>query len=223
MDVKDIHNSNVSTHNQTGLRFMFMKISLDILEYTYSIKDCYDSNMKEENIPLNTLIMERSFLRLHLKFWIYNITKNSTISYCKPRYGLCHVIDKPRQNEDGRRELPTSIFNALKNINAPWKSRKVTLTWIQCYLNDKLPNVQNPNWDTFQCSHLCLGGGQNLICLNGNHLTWESASDNQSRGANALGRRICTIKCNCGYAYHTVHIICSCNHIHDPPCCEPFI
>jgi hypothetical protein len=220
---KDIH--EVSSHSDTGTRYLYMKMSFDMIEPYYTKEECHNCNMKANNIPPdNTDILEKSFLRIHLRFWIRKIIGGNTILYCRPKYGLCHVPLKNRSAEDGRRELPTSIYKFLKDNGTPWKSRKVTLTWICCYLNNVDPDCFKLEWETFQCSHRCLGAGENLICLNSLHLVWESSADNQSRGSTSRGRRICCIICKCDYSRVVErHTICVCYKIHDPPCCEPYV
>jgi len=201
-----------------------MKISLEIIESFYNIQNCYESNMQHANIPSFTVMTEKSFLRQHLRFWLNNITNNgnNSVLYLKTKYGLCHMPAIPRAKEDGRRELPKSIIDCLVKNKAPWKPYRgrVTLTWIVCFLIDMVPDINKPNWDVFQCSHLCVGAGSNLICLNGRHLCWEPAADNQSRGSKAKGRRICCVTCKCG-KFNFEHIICMCYKLHGPPCYEP--
>jgi hypothetical protein len=204
----------VSLHSQTGLRFMHLKFSLDNIEESYSKENLDDSNMHLKNYPSFTFMTEKSYLRQHLNYWLYEIIMvngGTSIQYCKT--GLCHIPNNLRHKEDGRRELPTSIYQALLNTDQLWKSRKVSLTWIVCYLKGLLPDMDKPDWDSFQCSHLCLGAGQNLPCLNSNHLCWESASKNQARGT-----RDCLKLCHCGCKKS----ICEANSIHVPSCLSPF-
>lgn len=218
---KEIH--EVSSHNNTGTRFLFMKMSFDMIEGYYTKDTCLTNDSTIP--PDDTEIVDNSFLRIHLKYWIFNILKTKAVTYCKPKYGKCYVLRNPRKCEDGRRELPTSIYEYLKTFGTPWRSKKVTLTWISCYLfNVDIDCTTNLKWENFQCSHRCLGAGEKLICLNSRHLVWELTADNQSRGSTSKGRRTCSIICKC-FKSHVVenHTICVCYKIHDPPCCEPLL
>ena len=204
--------TELALHSQTGLRFMHLIWSLEAIEKFYSEKDLDEANMHLKNFPAFTCMTEKSYLRQHIRFWLYEIilfNGGNSIIYCQTRYGMCHIPLRLRAKEDGRRELPTSIYNTLVNTNQMWKSKKVSLTWIVCFLNDVTPDLSQSDWDSFQCSHLCLGAGQNLPCLNSKHLCWESASKNQARGT-----RDCLKLCHCGCN----KTICEANNIHVPWC-----
>lgn len=213
----DYNSSNIlkmTLHSQTGLRYMHLKWSLEEIERYYKKEDLFDYKMHLVNHPVFTQLTEKTFLRQHLKFWLNKLLPNggTSITYCPIKYGMCHIPLILRAKEDGRRELPTSIYKTLMDNNQMWKSRKVNLTWIVCFLNNIDPDDSYPDWDRFQCSHLCLGAGKNLPCLNGNHLCWESAARNQSRGT-----RDCLKICHCGCK----RTICEANQIHIPYCKSP--
>jgi len=234
MEITTVHKTvnDLCNKKQHAKRFMYMKMSLEVIEPIYNINNCLESKSKRKDdlknlldlIDPSSIIKEKSFLRKHLRLWLNKKTNNMSNSkyYLKPKYGICYMPDGKRKKNDERRELPKSIIDCLTKMNVPWrpKSRKVTLTWIVCFLNEITPDVKKPNWDVFQCSHLCLGAGENLICLNPIHLCWELSGDNQSRGSRSMGRRICCVICNCG-VFEEEHTICMCHKLHEPPCHEP--
>jgi hypothetical protein len=134
----DLDITKHSDHAECGLRYFHLKLSLDQLEPSYTEENVTECKMKGWNIPKFTQMTESSYLRQHLKYWVYDLLmKNGgrTLIYCEPKYGLCHIPTKLRSKEDGRRELPTSIYKALLELDSTWKSKKVNLTWIVCYLN----------------------------------------------------------------------------------------
>jgi hypothetical protein len=160
-------------------------------------------------------------LRAHVKKLVHDHTTNVKGEAKRVEYRLTvtnrlHMI---KINES------SSFLNDLRvSIPAEWKDKvaecldgqsKVTFTWAVSALNKDL------NLDTIadddECSHRCceydqetrkrLKGGR---CVDGECLTWESKSDNQSR-ANALCRKKC--HCGCGkylckiYRVHKGHCI----------------
>jgi len=219
----------ICPHNHIGTRYLYMKMSFDMIEPYYTKDLCYYYNMLNINIPIDkTDLIEYdenniSFLRYHLIYWILHLLELKLVPYCKEKYEHCHVLKYPTKKEEGRRDLPTSIYKFLRTNNTPWRSKKVTLSWIVCYIFNIDPDCNKPGWEKFQCSHRCIGAGENLICLNYKHLVWELSANNQSRGSTSEGRRICCITCQCFRSIVEKHTLCIHYKIHDPPCCEPLI
>lgn len=89
----------------------------------------------------------------------------------------------------------------------PVDKAKIPHSWFVCFVHNVLPNVQNPNWKTFQCSHRCT----NSVCVNPLHLCWENASTNQSRGNPYCKRR-------CVHTTCTANNVCECQGFHVPSC-----
>jgi len=99
------------------------------------------------------------------------------------------------------------LFSNQK-MYVPANRGKVGGHWLSALLSNIYPDTTRDGWQKFQCSHLCAKGD----CLSPEHLVWETAADNQSRG-NPTCRKICThAGCSTGYN------ICRCNGIHHPPC-----
>jgi len=91
-----------------------------------------------------------------------------------------------------------------------WKAKKIPITWVMCFLNGNTPDRAKNCWETFECSHRCTTDN----CIRASHLTWESKSDNQSRGHS---KRICLQSCkhqDCGKC------LCECAEIHKPCCIQ---
>lgn len=205
-----------------------MVLSLNAIEPVYNWQCLLDAKARILPPPV---VMERSFLRHHLRWWLYSLSTAVTV-YCEPDAGLCHHIpEHSRKVEDGRRDLPKSIVDTLMKYpgEIPWRAKRVcgvclclclchltfltqlqvTVTWISCYLADKLPDHTQPGWEEHQCSHLCLGAGRQLVCTVSRHLTWDSSKVNQERGT-----RMCNALCHCGCN----RSLCEANKIHFPPC-----
>jgi hypothetical protein len=161
------------------------------------------------------------------------VNREYTYQPCR-LYGYCNIDYKCRLwdgKKDGRVQLPGYIINwfldnqeanniyewrvSLNDKNRPGPGAKVTLTWLVCYVWDVYPDQTLAGWESFECSHICLcaglGGGKNnqLVCTWAGHLTWESSSDNQSRGYNN-----CLNICHCGCGY----TLCYLYKIHKPYC-----
>jgi len=91
----------------------------------------------------------------------------------------------------------------------PGKGTKLTISWVACLIHEITPDVTMPNWEEFDCSHLC--GRKTDFCLDWRCYCWESKSDNQARG-NRLCRK------SCGHGRCKQENICSCTKTHFPPC-----
>jgi hypothetical protein len=95
-----------------------------------------------------------------------------------------------KDDSDGsnpRKGLPHAIINDILEMHRkfpqtyvgwePVQRAKIPHSWFACFVHNVLPDVQDANWKTFQCSHRCTKSA----CVNPAHLCWESASTNQSR------------------------------------------
>jgi len=109
--------------------------------------------------------------------------------------------DRDCINGNPRIGIPSAIVHLY---NEQVKRRKVPVSWIAAYLHDVLPDQMQCDWQHFQLSHRCIVGD----CVNPQHLCWESASTNQSRGYGVC-RVICT---------HCRQMLCHCQNLHDPHC-----
>jgi len=201
---------NHSDHSQIGLRYYHMVLSFQELEKDYNEEDMH-MYTNPNNFPffvIRKTSTSESILRQHLRWWVRDLSISTELC-CEDEYGVCRIPKKLRAKEDGRRELPTSIYKTLIKLPVTWKAKKVCLSWVVCFLDNIQLDIDNEGWDRFQCSHLCLGAGKNLPCLNSKHLVWESASDNQARGS-----RDCLKKCHCGCGKK----LCVANYMHVPSC-----
>jgi len=111
-------------HQEVAKRFMEMVVSLDAIEPVYNWQCMLDS--KSRILPPRE-INERSFLKHHLRWWLYSLSTAITV-YCKPDAGLRHHIpENSRKVEDGRRDLPKSIVDALVDCptEIPWRAKRV--------------------------------------------------------------------------------------------------
>ncbi|MCW5796789.1 MAG: hypothetical protein KIS97_20840 [Nitrospira sp.] len=120
------------------------------------------------------------------------------------RQKWCHSRNRPIDSEY---KLWKEIFPDHR-VYIPVNRAKIPAHWLAASINTILPDESQDNWQSFQCSHLC-GTGQ---CVLSEHLVWESASYNQSRG-NSTCRLICRHP-NCTSGNN----MCQCNGIHLPPC-----
>jgi hypothetical protein len=111
------------------------------------------------------------------------------------------------EEEEEEEEEKKTLVPWPVDIKSPKAEKKVPHTWFVCYLFDILPDVNEEGWERFQCSHRCI----NSACVTPDHLCWESASENQSRG-NSFCRKPCTHK-DCK-AFNS----CSCQCNHKPHC-----
>jgi hypothetical protein len=135
-------------------------------------------------------------------------------SYCV----MSTLKDADKYHNNTRMSLPNTVKKEITdyklkhqdNINkAAWwdppRHAKLPTTWFVCYIHDIIPDTRE-DWQNFQCSHICTSGG----CINHNHLCWESASNNQSRGNNFCLR-------NCKHKECKLNL-CKCQGLHAPPC-----
>jgi len=105
--------------------------------------------------------------------------------------------------------IPVEHSN-LRVVWIPVDRAKVAVHWISCVNHRKLPDMTLALWKRFQCSERCTNGA----CFRVEHLWWESAADNQSRGhTRAACQRVCAHS-----GCLTGHIICRCNQLHQPVC-----
>jgi hypothetical protein len=106
-------------------------------------------------------------------------------------------------------QIPVEHTN-LRVVWIPVDRAKVAVHWITCVVHRKLPDMTQALWKRFQCSERCTNGA----CFRLEHLCWESAADNQSRGHTRVAcQRVCAHP-----GCLTNHIICRCNQLHNPVC-----
>lgn len=181
-----------------------MVTSLDAIKATYARTVPFKA--KTSNYPPEK--EGESYLITHLSYWIdCKIEKEEVL---KTRNERVHSVMKSNGN-DLRRSLPTTINSAMNMVDKKWTSKKrVTVTWIVCYLNKIYPDTLKNSWESFECSHICIEYGlqDKFNCIDARCLTWESKSVNQSRGND-----FCMKKCN-----HCQIWCCHCQHFHDPCC-----
>jgi hypothetical protein len=187
-----------------GERFMKMVASLDEIKITYA-----------RTVPLRAREVDyppekegEFYLITHLKHWIdVKIEKDQNFL---TRNGKQHAVMKSN-GKDLRRSLPTTINSAMSVVDSGWDLKKrVTVTWIVCYLNKIHPDQEKKNWEYFECSHTCIEFGldNKFNCISSGCLIWESQSVNQSRG-----NEYCMRKCS-----HCQNWCCHCQMFHDPKC-----
>jgi hypothetical protein len=149
-----------------------------------------------------------SYLITHLKNWLSSKIEEQKVF--TTRTGEIHVAMKSN-GKDLRRNLPTTINAEMQKHCMEWdRKKRVTVTWIVCYLNKVFPNQTCENWKFFECSHLCVEYGlkPEFNCIDGGCLAWESKSTNQSRG-NDYCMKICN---------HCSSRCCHCQGFHFPGC-----
>lgn len=170
MEVEDTHpgshrsgisSSTTTLHMETAKRFLEMVISLDVLGEFYSPQHIEDANMRIIP-PMNYL--DRTFLRHHLRWWMHSYSTEK-ICYCHPDDGLCHFIPiDARIREDGRRDLPLSIFETLQETFVPWCAKRVCslkslnydISYKQ-YLGDGFMDLMLPERSYARSNHGWLG------------------------------------------------------------------
>jgi|JI102314A1RNA_FD_contig_121_108489_length_1646_multi_5_in_0_out_0_2 hypothetical protein len=104
-----------------------------------------------------------------------------------------------------------------RGLIGEWASGDFTRSWIAAYLAGVHPNVDQPLWQYFQCSHRCIESGlstQGLICIDAGCMIWESQRANLARGQTMSVA--CTERCP-----HTCcdKTICACTGIHGDAAC----
>lgn len=131
--------------------------------------------------------------------------------------GVCVVSKlKDCESSNPRKGIPKKILDFVSRMQTEhehlvkWKPvdrAKKPHSWFVCYVYNIVPDETEDGWELCQCSHICVNGK----CVTAEHLCWESASENQSRG-----NRFCRKKCthdDCD----TINV-CHCQEFHDPPC-----
>jgi hypothetical protein len=130
------------------------------------------------------------------------IPSRKTENGCYPSSLVDGSWDNPRVG------IPSSVIRSLAEVGYTLPNRaKKPITWIVCYVFGIYPDQSKRGWEYFQCSHVCTNG----VCASNEHLVWEDASSNQSRG-----NQYCTKRCvhdNC-----TFQTVCACQSLHSPPC-----
>jgi len=192
-----------------------------------------------ERFMLFKLTMDKLGLRNKLKSVLNTTTQKFTDTKKNSKECLISMLKDTDEYKNVRISLTAEVTNAIRigytfeivekkqvsKIKAEYAIRwkelfpdyrmyvpadrgKVAGHWLAAFLSNVCPDTNMDGWQKFQCSHLCGQGN----CLNPDHLVWESASINQSRG-NSTCRMLCRHS-NCT----TGHNICRCNGIHQPPC-----
>ena len=187
-------------------RFMIMVRSFDWIMRYYERE--VPPRARQADFPVHPRAAEHvPYLKIHLRSWVDHYQTQTIVN----RSGTNCVCLVRNQNDDGRRPLPNAIVRCLRDCNCRWQQDRVTVTWVIAYLHRKFPPYYMPNnsWRDYQLSHRCLGANQNQYCLVADHLVWESAATNQSRGY-----RICMAICHCGCGM----TICEANQIHTRCC-----
>jgi len=158
------------------------------------------------NYPMVPYMSTMPYLHVHLRAWVSRykaeLVENRSGSYC-------YCLVSTRGRDDGRRPLPNGIYKCLKHNKCSWVQKTVTITWIVAYLDRLQPDCMADKWINYQLSHRCLGAGMNRLCIVPDHMVWESASLNQSRGY-----RWCMVICHCGCGL----TVCAANDIHNKQC-----
>jgi hypothetical protein len=108
--------------------------------------------------------------------------------------------------------IPLSPHRNLRVVWIPPVRAKVAVHWLACFQHDILPDMSNPKWVVYQCSERCT----NFRCFRKEHLCWEEAGKNQSRGhSRSYCTRICAHPgCSSG------HVLCRCQNLHNPCCVD---
>jgi len=129
-----------------------------------------------------------------------NRTQDLSLQYCflsslldqDRRKGVgAAVVNAIRDKWDFKRACPKRQFlpaflriqaehGNLRVVWIPVDRAKVAVHWISCVRHSKLPDQTQNLWKRFQCSERCT----NAACFRNEHICWESAADNQSRGHN---------------------------------------
>lgn len=191
-----------------GRRFMEMKTILDDVSKNYTRQDAErrTSNKGQSTKLRNRTEEEKNKPFLH--FQLSEFVKSHTATdETATRTGKMHrLVKQNRQHEDHtRRTLPNNILRAMQTADPNFQQTTFEMTWLVCYLNDKVPDVALAGWEGFDCSHLCIEKCVSIGCLH-----WESRSVNLSRG---YTENFCTKQC-----CHCTMNLCRCQHIHEPPC-----
>lgn len=200
------------SHAANAERFIQMCNALDSILTSY--QRIVPNKQSQNSYPQAKI--EEPYLITHLK----SIISNAGIWETKTRTGISHKLVPLRG--DGRRDIPSTIMEALQKEKeaGSWlsdgkKEKKVPLTWLVCYLHNRRPNMENPRWEFYDCSHVCCcryeeKKQEEFVCVSIECLTWESKSDNQERG-NKLCMKACV---HDGCQWH----VCRCQRFHQPPC-----
>lgn len=193
--------------NDIAGRYVKMCTTFDLLKKSYTITIPFKQS--KENYP--TPKENEDHLITHLKFMVDKKIVNQEF---KTRTGEIHrVNDKLSGAKDNRHQLPSTILNAIKELNNSdlWYQEKVELKWISCYLEGVHPDKTQNGWEKFECSHRCIEYEmEKYFCVDAKCLTWESKSKNQSRGYSTCTKRCSHIDCD--------KIVCVCQNMHYPPC-----
>jgi len=131
------------------------------------------------------------------------------------------VVNAIRDKWDFKRACPKRQFlpaflqiqvehGNLRVVWIPVDRAKVAVHWISCVRHSKLPDQTQNLWKRFQCSERCT----NAACFRNEHICWESAADNQSRGHTRAACQTVCVHPGCATGY----IICRCNNLHRPVC-----
>jgi len=214
----------VNNNNNNAQRFMNMVKLFD------GIRGTYKRQVPHKQSPINYPLAQRNedYLITQLRVWLNRHIAKSKKEVCQTRSDtIYHTVLILQPNSLGKvntaRQIPITINAAiLKDKKAKWHlKQKVPLTWIVCYLENILPNTTVNNWESFDCSHRCIGfyGIDDNepprylqgTCVTKDCLVWESKRDNQERG-----NRFCTQKC----VYDDVceNYLCICQKLHKPCC-----
>ncbi len=190
-------------------RFMRMHYAFELIKGKYI--RTVPPRQSESNYPAT--VKNEPYLITHLKS-VVSSWLSSEKGFTRTR--AQHSLLRKGENDDGRRTIPTTIINCIRdnsheNGEQLWGTEskrdvKAPLTWIVCYLNNILPDTTLQDWEAYDCSHRCITSE----CTDAACLCWESKAINQSHG-----NLFCCKQCvheNCGKT------ICSCQSLHYPHC-----
>jgi hypothetical protein len=214
------YSAQKANHCEHGLRFMQLVQSLDNILGSYDrkvpTKSCARFFPPKPKYTIHGDVFDFAipYLKIHLREWVRGHCGNRLQSTRSPAW--CIPLVTPTGSlstqDDAMRPLPKAIVRKLIATHQVWQADRVTVTWIVCYLERRLPDTSVIGWERFGCSHRCISGGtgKQMVCLSSNHLIWESMAANISRG---YGYMLCWQDCNhCGLK------LCVCQGLHKPPC-----
>jgi len=228
--------AEIVEHNQIAKRFMNMCEALHKISATYKV--IRDKRAAKVDYPTEDFLdqykdQNKTELGLHIYHTVFvkrwEIVGQKKVMWT--RTGASHLVAPKPNKDDNRLDLPRPIKNALLHLQTlepnSWYNPKPEMTWLVCWLNNIYPDMSQPGWEAFECSHRCVERDQTGMklkriasstkygwaCIDPDCLCWESRSDNQSRG-NTFCYKPCTHEgCTKPNGY-----VCSCSSLHDPPC-----
>jgi len=187
-------------------RFMAMYNTVRALDLSQNFRDLY---REEERNKLQTSPQYCYYTSLRDQDQRKGVT-SAVVDYLRGRWDF-RMKQPKRQYLQKFLQIPPTHGN-LRIVWIPVDRAKVSVHWLTCFRYNKLPDQTKANWKTFQCSERCT----NKLCFRHEHLCWESAADNQSRGHSKVWcQRGCThVGCVTGF------VCCRCNNIHQPTCVD---